>query len=87
MVFVVWLLQSEFLGTAARLHGSDLDDAMKVLLTELCRTCRGRLNPVSAVFGGFVGQEVLKACSAKFTPLNQFLYMDFCEVGSEDVQR
>jgi len=34
------------------------------------------LSPMCAAMGGIVGQEVLKACSGKFTPIKQFLYID-----------
>ncbi|KAF6164867.1 hypothetical protein GIB67_017070 [Kingdonia uniflora] len=37
------------------------------------------LNPMAAMFGGIVGQEVMKACSGKFHPLFQFLYFDSVE--------
>jgi ubiquitin-activating enzyme E1 len=32
--------------------------------------------PLTAFFGGIVGQEVMKACSGKFHPLMQWLYFD-----------
>lgn len=32
---------------------------------------RAVLNPMAAMFGGIVGQEVVKACSGKFHPLFQ----------------
>lgn len=34
------------------------------------------LSPMCAAMGGMVGQEVLKACSGKFTPINGFFYLD-----------
>jgi ubiquitin-activating enzyme E1 len=34
------------------------------------------LSPMCAALGGMVGQEVLKACSSKFMPIRQFLYLD-----------
>ncbi|KAH9607533.1 hypothetical protein KSS87_017463 [Heliosperma pusillum] len=37
------------------------------------------LNPMAAMFGGIVGQEVIKACSGKFHPLFQFYYFDSLE--------
>ncbi|CAN6842464.1 unnamed protein product [Brassica oleracea] len=37
------------------------------------------LNPLAAMFGGIVGQEVVKACSGKFHPLFQFFYFDSVE--------
>ncbi|WCJ28001.1 ubiquitin-activating enzyme 1 [Euphorbia peplus] len=40
---------------------------------------RAVLNPMAAMFGGIVGQEVMKACSGKFHPLYQFFYFDSVE--------
>lgn len=40
---------------------------------------RAVLNPMAAMFGGIVGQEVVKACSGKFHPLFQFFYFDSIE--------
>ncbi|KAG9453604.1 hypothetical protein H6P81_006508 [Aristolochia fimbriata] len=40
---------------------------------------RAVLNPMAAMFGGIVGQEVVKACSGKFHPLYQFFYFDSLE--------
>ncbi|KAI3839766.1 hypothetical protein MKW98_010071 [Papaver atlanticum] len=34
---------------------------------------------MAAMFGGIVGQEVMKACSGKFHPLYQFFYFDSLE--------
>ncbi|KAF5388441.1 hypothetical protein D9615_000146 [Tricholomella constricta] len=49
------------------------------ILTELAYQATGDLSPVVAVIGGFVAQEVLKACSAKFHPMVQHLYFDSLE--------
>lgn len=38
---------------------------------------RAVLNPMAAIFGGIVGQEVVKACSGKFQPLYQVTVMDY----------
>jgi len=40
------------------------------------RGAAGSLAPVASCVGGIAAQEVLKACSAKFSPLRQFLYLD-----------
>ncbi|PKA51884.1 Ubiquitin-activating enzyme E1 1 [Apostasia shenzhenica] len=40
---------------------------------------RAVLNPMAAIFGGIVGQEIMKACSGKFHPLYQFFYFDSLE--------
>ena len=37
------------------------------------------LSPMCAFLGGVIGQEVLKACSAKFMPIMQWLYFDAVE--------
>ncbi|XRB18925.1 ubiquitin-activating enzyme E1 [Pseudoscourfieldia marina] len=68
--------------TNASLHPAlKQDDDMfdEKVLTLFAKTCAGEINPMAALFGGFVGQEVVKACSSKFTPLNQFFYFDSCE--------
>jgi ubiquitin-activating enzyme E1 len=54
-------------------------DADEKIITELAYQATGDLPPVTAVIGGFVAQEVLKACSAKFHPMLQHLYFDSLE--------
>lgn len=49
------------------------------MLTELSYQAAGDIAPVNAVVGGFVAQEVLKACSAKFHPMVQHMYFDSLE--------
>lgn len=49
------------------------------MLTELAYQATGDVTPLAAVIGGFVAQEVLKACSAKFTPMVQHMYFDSLE--------
>lgn len=49
------------------------------LLTTFAKTSAGELCPVNAVIGGTIAQEVLKACSGKFTPIQQYLYFDAIE--------
>lgn len=49
------------------------------VLTELAYQAQGDLSPMVAVLGGFVAQEVLKACSAKFHPMVQYMYFDSLE--------
>lgn len=49
------------------------------VLEELAFQAAGELSPVIAVIGGFVAQEVLKACSAKFHPMVQAMYFDSLE--------
>lgn len=54
-------------------------DADEKVLTELAYQASGDLAPMNAVLGGFVAQEVLKACSAKFHPNFQHMYFDSLE--------
>ncbi len=54
-------------------------DADEKILTELGYQATGDISPINAVIGGFVAQEVLKACSAKFHPMVQNLYFDSLE--------
>lgn len=49
------------------------------VLQKLAFTASGYLNPLAAMFGGVVGQEVIKACSGKFHPITQWLYFDCVE--------
>ena len=42
------------------------------------------LSPMSAVFGGIVGQEILKSLSGKFIPINQFYTLAYVEAIPND---
>ena len=46
------------------------------LIDKFYYTYQGRLVPMNSIFGGMVAQEILKACSGKFTPIYQWLYFD-----------
>ncbi|KAF5176070.1 Ubiquitin-activating enzyme e1 protein [Thalictrum thalictroides] len=48
-----------------------LQEADKTVLRHFTFGSRAVLNPMAAMFGGIVGQEVVKACSGKFHPLFQ----------------
>ncbi|KAK1602226.1 hypothetical protein QYE76_037530 [Lolium multiflorum] len=56
-----------------------LEGIDKKLLHHFASGSRAVLNPMAAMFGGIVGQEVVKACSGKFHPLYQFFYFDSVE--------
>lgn len=45
-------------------------------LARLAQGASASLSPMAAFMGGFAGQEVLKAVSGKFTPLNQLFFFD-----------
>lgn len=64
------------------------EEAIKLsnwILTELSYQATGDLSPMVAFIGGFVAQEVLKACSGKFHPLMQHMYADVLEALPKDV--
>lgn len=63
---------------AKRIHGGD-EELPTQVLTELAYQATGELAPMTAIIGGFVAQEVLKACSGKFHPTFQYLYFDALE--------
>ncbi|OHS99360.1 Ubiquitin-like modifier-activating enzyme 1 [Tritrichomonas foetus] len=54
----------------------EIDEA---LLREFARESGAVISPTCAAFGGIAGQEVIKAVSSKFSPLNQFLAMGYIE--------
>lgn len=49
------------------------------IVRHLASGSRTILSPMCTALGGIVGQEVLKACSGKFTPIKGFLYLDAIE--------
>ncbi|KAK0547020.1 E1 ubiquitin-activating protein [Tilletia horrida] len=49
------------------------------VIKELAFQAAGEVSPMVAFVGGFVAQEALKACSGKFHPLVQHLYVDSLE--------
>lgn len=54
-------------------------DLNSELLELFCKMSSGNLCPINATIGGIVAQEVMKACSGKFTPIYQWLYFDAIE--------
>jgi len=53
------------------IRNSRVEDVNTKLLRHFAFGARAVLNPIAAMFGGIVGQEVVKACSGKFHPLFQ----------------
>uniref|UniRef100_A0AAR2ISJ7 E1 ubiquitin-activating enzyme n=1 Tax=Pygocentrus nattereri TaxID=42514 RepID=A0AAR2ISJ7_PYGNA len=62
------------LSTAANFDKFDEDVVHKLSLV-----AAGDLAPVNAFIGGLAAQEVMKACTGKFTPLKQWFYFDSLE--------
>ncbi|XP_073140543.1 ubiquitin-activating enzyme E1 1-like isoform X2 [Henckelia pumila] len=61
------------------LGDAKLKDINPNLLRHFAFGARAVLNPMAAMFGGIVGQEIMKACSGKFHPIFQFFYFDSVE--------
>ncbi|XP_038667946.1 ubiquitin-like modifier-activating enzyme 1 Y [Scyliorhinus canicula] len=54
------------------------------LVRKLANVAMGNLSPINAFIGGITAQEVMKACSGKFVPLNQWMYFDALECLPEE---
>ncbi|ORZ36115.1 hypothetical protein BCR44DRAFT_1479631 [Catenaria anguillulae PL171] len=70
------------LAKAKAFAASTLKDPIDInekLIKQFAYQAAGDLSPMAAVMGGFMAQEVLKACSGKFSPLKQYLYFDSFE--------
>jgi len=65
----------EVLRTTQELY-DDVSEQDERVVLHLASGSRAVLSPVCAAIGGMVGQEVLKACSGKFTPIPGFFYLD-----------
>lgn len=61
-----------------------VEDLDKKLMTLISKTASGDLAPMQAVIGGIVAQEVMKACTGKFMPINQWFYFDSFECLPEE---
>ena len=66
--------------------GQDAADLPEKVVRELAFQAQGDLSPMVAYVGGFVAQEVLKACSGKFHPLVQHLYVDSLESLPDSIE-
>ncbi|XP_056129409.1 ubiquitin-like modifier-activating enzyme 1 [Lampris incognitus] len=64
---------------------SPLEKLDEAVVRSLSYTAQGRLAPVNSFIGAVAAQEVMKACSGKFTPLQQWLYFDALECLPEDL--
>ncbi|XP_065509365.1 LOW QUALITY PROTEIN: ubiquitin-like modifier-activating enzyme 1 [Caloenas nicobarica] len=61
--------------------GSELDEE---LVRQLAFQATGDLAPLNGFIGGVAAQEVMKAVSGKFTPIQQWLYFDALECLPEE---
>jgi ubiquitin-activating enzyme E1 len=74
-----------FIEMARSIHQAGGGEAMSEDLIRTFAYCAaGSLCPMQAVIGGLAAQEVMKACSGKFTPIQQWLYFDATECLPEN---
>ena len=52
----------------------------KNIIQKLSYTCSSKLCPVDSIIGSIVAQEVMKASSRKYTPIKQWMYIDFTNI-------
>lgn len=69
-----------------------MDEINEATLTTFAKVCAGDLCPMNGAVGGITAQEVMKACTGKFTPIYQYFCFDAVEclpeggVEEEDCQ-
>eukprot|EP00477_Mikrocytos_mackini_P000491 GAHX01000522.1.p1 GENE.GAHX01000522.1~~GAHX01000522.1.p1 ORF type:complete len:1077 (+),score=251.53 GAHX01000522.1:459-3689(+) len=51
----------------------------------IIRTSALQIAPINSIIGGLASQEVLKAASCKFKPIDQILFLDFTEIGESTI--
>eukprot|EP00761_Pharyngomonas_kirbyi_P007417 gb/GECH01007427.1/.p1 GENE.gb/GECH01007427.1/~~gb/GECH01007427.1/.p1 ORF type:complete len:1022 (+),score=286.96 gb/GECH01007427.1/:1-3066(+) len=66
----------------AKEFDSEIDED---IVKKFSYTCSGNINPMATFLGGMVAQEVQKACSSKFTPIKQWLFIDGLECLPKDL--
>ncbi|KAI0243167.1 Ubiquitin-like modifier-activating enzyme 1 [Lamellibrachia satsuma] len=65
-------------------NAAKVDNLDDKLMRTFAYNATGDICPMQAVIGGITAQEVMKACSGKFTPVYQWLYFDAIECLPED---
>lgn len=68
---------------SCKVSAEDLS-SQEILIKRLAMCAQGRVAACTAMMGGVVGQEVLKACSGKFHPIKQWFYFDALETLPAD---
>jgi len=77
---------NEFVKLATDLNEANYkyDNINEKTLRLFSATCSGQLCPMNAVIGGTAAQEIMKACSGKFSPIYQFFFFDCRECLPEE---
>ncbi|KAF1745227.1 hypothetical protein MXB_1303 [Myxobolus squamalis] len=77
----------EFIKLAQTMNGiifQKIDKLDEKLIRTFCYQAWGSSPPISSFMGGVAAQEVFKAASGKFTPINQLMYFDSLECLPEN---
>ena len=69
----------------AKSINAEICEGQDRIILQLASGSKAVLSPMCAALGGMVGQEVLKACSGKFTPIPGFFYFDADETLPDDI--
>ena len=75
-------LLHEYKGQIKDYNVGELDGKLLKNIAHLCRT---QISPLTSFWGGVIAQEVVKF-TGKFSPLNQWLHFDVCEIATENVE-
>jgi ubiquitin-activating enzyme E1 len=67
------------------ISSEELTKAQERIVLQLASGAKAIISPMCAALGGIVGQEVLKACSGKFSPINGFFYLDADETLPDEL--
>lgn len=74
----------EYAKTILKKLPSDFCEIKEDIITQLVKYCSFTIQPVAAAFGGIIAQEIVKF-TGKYTPINQWLYMDWLEILPDKV--
>ncbi|KAJ3447309.1 hypothetical protein M0812_07537 [Anaeramoeba flamelloides] len=54
-----------------------VDNINENLVKIFSKICNTQISPLTSIIGGIASQEILKACTGKYTPIKQWLFLDF----------
>ena len=67
------------------IYKCELTDLQKDIIRKLSYVSRGKLCPIDSVIGSIVAQEAIKGVTGKYTPINQWLYLDFIDILPQNI--
>ena len=62
----------------------DFTESNIKLIKKICNSFNGSLCPVNSIIGGILSHEVLKACSGKYNPINQWYHFECTDCVQDD---